>query len=136
MSVAPVAGPSAQQLSIAVMRDPVKRNAKDVDSMKRLKASDSPLAVTIELAESFAAMLRHRRGDDLEDWLQRAELCRDLQPFAAGVRRDLAAVRAGLTLRWSNGPVEGLVNRLKLIKRSGYGRMGFDLLRARVLNAT
>jgi hypothetical protein len=53
--------------------------------------------------------------------------------FAQGLREDLAAITAGLTLPWSNGPVEGHVNRLKLRKRQGYGRAGFALLRHRVL---
>jgi hypothetical protein len=55
--------------------------------------------------------------------------------FAAGLKKDLSAVRAGLTERWNNGPVEGFVHKLKLIKRQGYGRASFDLLRARVLAA-
>ena len=50
-------------------------------------------------------------------------------------RREAAAVQAAVTQRWSNGPVEGHVNRLKTIKRQMYGRAGFMLLRARVLNA-
>jgi len=37
--------------------------------------------------------------------------------------------------QWSNGPVEGQVNRLKLLKRQMYGRASFPLLRARVLQA-
>ena len=49
------------------------------------------------------------------------------------LQRDYAAVKAALTLPWSNGPVEGHINRLKLIKRSGYGRMQLALLRQRVL---
>ena len=57
----------------------------------------------------------------------------ELRSLVAGVRRDLAAVHAGLTLEWSQGQVEGHVNRLKLIKRSMYGRANFDLLRQRVL---
>jgi len=44
-------------------------------------------------------------------------------------------VQAGLTLRQSNGQTEGHVNRLKLIKRQGYGRAKVDLLRKRVLLA-
>ena len=44
-------------------------------------------------------------------------------------------MRAAVTQEWSNGPVEGHVNRLKTIKRQMYGRAGFVLLRARVLNA-
>ncbi|HEY2155246.1 MAG TPA: transposase, partial [Isosphaeraceae bacterium] len=70
-------------------------------------------------------------------WLSGAEgsSAAGTRPFALRLRRDEAAVRAGLTSEWSNGPVEGHVNRLKLVKRSMYGRAGFDLLRARVLNA-
>jgi len=44
-------------------------------------------------------------------------------------------VRAGLTEPWSNGPVEGFVNKLKLVKRQGCGRVGFGRLKARVLAA-
>jgi len=53
--------------------------------------------------------------------------------LAAGLQSDAAAVRAALEQPWSNGPVEGQVNRLKFLKRQMYGRAGFDLLRARVL---
>ena len=56
--------------------------------------------------------------------------------FAKGVRQDEAAIRAAVTLSWSSGQVEGQVNRLKLIKRSMYGRASFGLLRQRVLRAT
>jgi transposase len=55
--------------------------------------------------------------------------------FAEGLRQDEAAVRAAMTYQWSNGMVEGHVNRLKLIKRQMYGCAKFDLLRARVLLA-
>ena len=58
-----------------------------------------------------------------------------MRSFATGLRKDLAAVRAVLGEEWSNGPVEGFVNKLKLLKRQGYGRAGFDLLRARMLAA-
>jgi len=43
------------------------------------------------------------------------------------------AVKAALTLPWSNGPVEGPINCLK---RSEYGRMNVNLLRPRVLYDT
>ena len=59
---------------------------------------------------------------------------RELQGFCRGLRRDWEAVMAGLTLEWSNGPVEGQVHRLKMLKRQMYGRAGFTLLRARVLH--
>jgi transposase len=59
-----------------------------------------------------------------------------LRSFATGLDRDLDAVTAGLTLSHSSGPVEGAVNRIKMIKRQMFGRANFDLLRKRVLLAT
>jgi transposase len=59
----------------------------------------------------------------------------ELRRFAEGIRRDEAAVLAAVTQPWSNGPVEGHVNRLKTVKRQMYGRAGFILLRARVVRA-
>jgi transposase len=91
--------------------------------------------IGLESAEEFAQLVRERNGAGLGAWLNRVDAIPSLRTFAAGLRRDEAAVRAGLTLPWSNGPVEGAVNRLKLLKRSGYGRAKFDLLRARVLHS-
>ena len=59
----------------------------------------------------------------------------ELQRFSAGLQRDWALVVAGLILEWSTGPVEGQINRLKMLKRQMYGRAGVTLLRARVLPA-
>ena len=84
-------------------------------------------------------MMRQRQGKErLDGWLQEASSSNlpELQQFAAGIQRDKAAVQAGLSLPYSNGPVEGHINRLKLIKRSMYGRTHFELLRQRVLRAS
>jgi len=47
-----------------------------------------------------------------------------MRSFAVGLRKDLDAVKAGLTQEWSNGCVEGFIHKLKLLKRQGYGRVG------------
>ncbi len=60
----------------------------------------------------------------------------EMRGYATGLQQDQAAVEAGLSLYWSNGPVEGSVNRLNFVKRRGYGRADFDLLRKRVLQPT
>jgi len=80
--------------------------------------------------------LRTRTGEQLDVWLEqvRVSQIRELQGFVAGVERDKKAVKAGLTLATSNGIVEGKVNKLKLVKRMGYGRAGFPLLRQRILH--
>jgi transposase len=56
-----------------------------------------------------------------------------LARFAQGLQEDLAAVKAGPNLPWSNDPVEGQITRPKLLKRQGYGRAGFPLIRQRVM---
>lgn len=95
------------------------------------------LAEVHRLAADFARIIRTRAADDLTQWLTEAETCEisELREFAASIRRDEAAVQAALDHAWSSGQVEGQINRLKLIKRSMYGRAGFELLRQRVLRA-
>ncbi|MFC5851300.1 hypothetical protein ACFPZI_05475 [Streptomyces chlorus] len=56
-----------------------------------------------------------------------------MQSFVVGIRSDLEAVTAGLTLPFSSGAVEGQVNRIKMLKRQMFGRAGVDLLRKRIL---
>jgi transposase len=90
----------------------------------------------LDLASEFAGMLRKTNDQPFDDWLTKVEASnvRELKSFAAGLREDKAAVSNALTEKWSSGPVEGQVNRLKQIKRTMYGRAGLDLLRARVLH--
>ena len=95
-----------------------------------------PLQKAQELVHTFRVMLRCRQGKNLPHWLNavQASGLKDLMSFAKGLRREGSALRAALTLPYSNGPTEGAVNRLKMIKRQMYGRANFDLLRIRVLS--
>ena len=85
-----------------------------------------------QLAQSFFRMFKERTLTALPAWLEAARSTA-LVGFAAGLERDIDAVREALRLPWNQGHVEGQVHRLKLIKRQMYGRAGFDLLRLRVL---
>lgn len=89
------------------------------------------------LTQSFCALLRERQADKLDTWLDEAEQSdiKAFKNFAVGLRRDYDAVKAAMTYEWSQGQVEGQVNRLKFIKRQMYGRAKFDLLRKRVIGA-
>ncbi|OHB85468.1 MAG: hypothetical protein A2V98_26145 [Planctomycetes bacterium RBG_16_64_12] len=89
-------------------------------------------------SREFGEMVRERKVQALDDWIARvsaSEGAVELRRFAEGLRGDLAAGKAALSLPWSNGQTEGQVNRLKLIKRQMFGRAKFDLLRQRVLCA-
>jgi hypothetical protein len=83
----------------------------------------------------FRAMLRWRSAKRLNTWIDSATVSgfRFTAQFARTLRRDLEAVKLSMTTPWSNGPIEGHINRLKAIKRQMYGRAGFELLKARVL---
>ncbi|MGB7926402.1 MAG: ISL3 family transposase [Pyrinomonadaceae bacterium] len=88
-----------------------------------------------ELAHSFIEMVRGRRLEKLHGWLTDAFESKmpEFATFGNGIIRDMEAVRAALSCEWSQGQVEGQVNRLKMIKRQMYGRAKFDLLRAKVM---
>ena len=100
----------------------------------RLLADAPKLAGAVEVAKRLHRLLRKEGSEPLQDVLTAAADTL-LAGFAASLGRDQAAVQAALDLPWTTSPVEGQVNRIKTIKRSMYGRAGFDLLRARVLNA-
>lgn len=95
------------------------------------------VALAYGLATDFQDLVRRRRAQELANWVELAleSGVAEIASFARGVRRDFAAVYAGMELEWSQGPVEGHVNRLKMIKRTMFGRANFDLLRLRVLHA-
>jgi transposase len=134
--VAPPA-PSAKGLSFAVIARPAERKEKQQTQVARLREMDVAVAETVGLVEGFAALIRKQGGTTLQDWQEKARISAsiELRRFAEGLGRDQAAVQAALDQPWSNGPVEGHVNRLKTIKRQMYGRAGLSLLRARVLHA-
>jgi transposase len=95
-----------------------------------------PIGHTVRrLALQFRAMLRWRRSDRLLAWIEKATSSGFpfISQFARTLRRDLGAVELAITSPWNNGPMEGHINRLKVLKRQMYGRAGFELLRARVL---
>lgn len=77
-----------------------------------------------------------RRGTDLDSWITavRSEDMPALHAFTDGLSKDYAAVVAGLTLPYSNGP-EGVINKIKMLKRQTYGKARFSLLRKRILLA-
>ncbi|WP_419995028.1 ISL3 family transposase [Streptomyces boninensis] len=116
---------------------PDKINESSTVKLKHLLARCPELEAVAECVRAFAEMMTERHGEQLGPWLTSAEATglKPLRSLARGLRQDFDAVTAGLTLEWSSGRVEGNVNRVKRIKRDGYGRAGFDLLRRQVLLA-
>ena len=104
-----------------------------VESLRRL----APVVAQAQgLARGFVEMIERRRVDELRGWIIAAleSESPEFRSFARGLTNDIQAVKASLASEWSQGQVEGQVNRLKLLKREMYGRAKLDLLRARVLH--
>lgn len=94
--------------------------------------------IAADLVSQFATMLRERTKHSLHAWVCAAtapHIPKAIRGFAKNLLRDQAAVEASLELPWSNGQLEGQINRLKMIKRQMYGRANLKLLECRVLNA-
>jgi transposase len=131
---APPQLPAARQLTWLLLQAAEPRTADEQMLWERLQQHDE-LRQVAGLVCQGTLMIRQRQAETLDAWLKacRTSPSVELQNCAEWLQRDYAAVKAALTLPWSSGPVEGHINRLKLIKRSGYGRMKLDLLRQRVL---
>jgi transposase len=128
-------GPWARSVSFLVVSRPEKRSRVARLYLEQLCQVSDELAQLYELAIAFLTLVRERRGEDLDAWRVQA-MSSGIEPlvrFAEGLQDDLAAIQAGLTLPWSNGVTEGQINRLKLLKRQGYGRAGVALLRQRLV---
>jgi transposase len=128
---------SITDLVFFVLRRPDEMTEEHKAVIAQIEAVDAVLHTACQLAQTFALMVRERRAEELQPWLEQADTSgiAAFRTFVVGLRRDEAAVRAALELPWSNGQTEGQIHRLKLIKRAGYGRASFELLRQRVVAA-
>jgi transposase len=127
---------SPRHLVWLLLRDPLSLNDQE-QQMLAFIWQEQDIEVAYRLAQQFGTMVRKRQRDHPDAWMSACLASRipDLETFAEGLQKDYPAIIAALTLPYSNGPVEGHVNRLKFIKRSMYGRGDFELLRQRVLKA-
>ena len=135
-SPAPLENFSAQRATWLFVCQPEKLGETQQKELALIRQASPSAETAYCLAQAFMQMIREQTGQQLDTWLREVEASHlpELESFARGIQQDKAAVFAGLMLPWSTGPVEGHVNRLKLIKRSMYGRAKLPLLRARVLH--
>jgi transposase len=126
--------PSSRHLARMLMTDTDKLPEAEQAFVLALLAQAPELADGIAVAKQLNFLFRRKSQESLDAVLADAAGT-PLAEFAANIRRDLAAVQAALDLPWTTSPAEGQINRLKMLKRTMYGRAGFQLLRARVLHA-
>jgi transposase len=99
-----------------------------------IEAGIPTLVEAREIIAEFHLMIRRKTEAGFTSWIERARASL-VASFASGVAKDEAAVRAAITLPWSNGQTEGQITRLKLVRRQMYGRGKIDLLQARLIGA-
>lgn len=135
-SPTPLENFSAQHATWLFVSKPERLDQTQRSELALIRQASPSAETAYCLAQAFMKMIWEHTGQQLDDWLREAEVSRlpEFTSFAKGIQQDKAAVLAGLSLPWSQGPLEGHVNRLKLIKRSMYGRAKLPLLRARVLH--
>jgi transposase len=147
-STADASLPSPKQLAWLFVRPPATLDATAAAILARVR-QDPEAAIMTDLAQRFCTLVRQccrepqirncekASIEALTAWIAEARSSgiQAVKTFAAGLEQDGAAVRAALTQPWSSGQAEGQITRLKLLKRTMYGRASFDLLRRRVLLA-
>jgi len=119
-----------------MVRAAQSRTREQAAYLDQLIQSDETIAIVFRLAQDFGHLLRKREGQErLEQWKAAvgASGIAELIAFVDGLADDAEAIANGCSLTWSNGMVEGFINKVKWIKRSSYGQAGFPLLQRRVL---
>jgi transposase len=134
----PAPPPSVRRVTGWLCRRPENLSDGDAPALASLLDRCPELNAAHQLIREFATMLTKRTGDTkLIGWITAATASglAGITTFAQHLNTDIDAVTAGLTMHWNSGPVEGNVNRIKMLKRQMYGRANFDLLRKRILLA-
>lgn len=127
--------PSSRKAAWLFVRLPQDLHQPQAEQLRQLLESRAELEPIYQLAQRFVRLLSEGDLQALQPWLGQAQACSwsQVRALARGLSDDLAAVQAALSSPYSNGPVEGQITRLKLLKRQGYGRASLELLRARLL---
>ncbi|WP_126625749.1 ISL3 family transposase [Dictyobacter alpinus] len=127
---------SARELRWLLAKREDNLTAEEKHGLTKLFESSQEVGQLYCFLQSFLRMVRELKPDLLNGWMKevRESKIQELVSFVNGIDRDYDAVRAGLTYSWSQGPVEGTINKIKTHKRLMYGRASFSLLRTKMLH--
>ena len=135
-SSVPIKVYSARRLSFLMCREAENLKPKEQHYLDLLFEYCPQAKQASELAKRYRDILVNKKSDLLDQWIEDTlESGKEvLMTFAKNLMQDYDAIKNACTLEWSNGQVEGQVNRLKNIKRQMYGRGSFELLKKKVLS--
>lgn len=130
--------PKPRTITAWIVSHPDHLRPDDALELKQVREACPELDAALRHVRAFAVMMRDLRGDRLPGWIDGVhhDDLPHLHRFADGLRYDMDAIVAGMSLPWNSGQAEGQNTRVKLVKRQGYGRANFDLLRKRILLRT
>ena len=126
--------PLGRKLARLLLTYPASQSQTERQFISRLIDAEPSLAAAAHWVKSMDLLLRGKTKAHIGRLLDAGKQT-PLSNFAARLRRDIEAITAALTTSWTTSPVEGQISKLKMIKRTMYGRAGFQLLRARILHA-
>jgi transposase len=117
------------------LRDQPSLDTEEQTTLETLFESLPDIKQIHELAVIFRQALLGRKPELMDSWQAQVQVSSFtfFHTFALGLASEWNALKAACSLNWSNGPTEGVVNRIKLVKRQMCGRGSFELLRKRVL---
>ncbi len=123
------------RVSLLLYKKEASLSQKEKELLKEIRDKCPEIGVAQKLAHKFRDIIENKQGDLLCSWMNEVQESpvKELKRFAKGLLSDFVAVKNAISLPWSNGPVEGKINKLKTIKRQMYGRASFDLLRKRLV---
>jgi len=129
---------SAAKVSLLLYKAGKELSSSDQNLLNFLKEKSPDINIAIDLVQALKTIMLKRQGHKLKKWITKAMECpiHELKAFAKGLLTDFKAVKNAFSLQWSNGQVEGQINKLKTIKRQMYGRASFSLLRKRMILGT
>lgn len=110
----------------------------DVEVIQRLLAFNDDLKQAYRYYQDLILAINHRSKDELNHLLaiKWTQLPQSLQKVQRTLRRHLKEIITSFKYGdYTNGPVEGTNNKIKVIKRTAYGFRNFFNFRARILLA-
>ena len=128
---------TARRATYLILLKADNRDSEEIELLEQLVKQHPDLTTAVDLADEFLQLLREQQAEAFDGWLLKAlkSSLKPFQKFAEGLFEDYAAVKASMMTNVSNGPVEGWINRLKMVKRQMYGRAGLELLSKRFIIA-
>lgn len=127
--------PTAREIKWWLLGNKPPKDEENLRFLELFTQRQSEVMRTVQQIREFQQILKNGTETEYENWKLKvkAEGSPEMKNFVFRLTKDEESVKGAITTEWSNGQVEGQVNRLKLIKRQMYGRAGFEVLKAKVL---